>query len=128
MKLFITLFFAFSAYYIGAQTIPASQKIGHADWEYIFGRMPEYKQIEAELKTFETQLQNQLKAKNQELETKYKAYQALPANTLDAIKKDKESELTYLQENLQKFQQDAQSSMQKKQTELVNAVFIKVGK
>ena len=51
--------------------------------------------------------------KSQEIATKYEAYTALPANTPDAIKKDKESELAYLQENIQKFQQHAQTSMQK---------------
>jgi outer membrane protein len=75
--------------------------------------LPEYKQIGNELKVFETQLQNQLKIKSQEMETKYKVYTALPANT-PAIKKDKESELPYLQKNIQKFQQDAQISIQKK--------------
>jgi outer membrane protein len=110
-----------------AQT-PTSQKIGHADWEYIFALMPEYKKIESELKTFETQLTNQLKTKSQELETKYKTYQALPANTPEAIKKDKESELAYLEQNIQKFRQDAQNSLQQKQTELVSPVFEKVGK
>lgn len=104
------------------------QKIGHADWEYIFSNMPEYKLIEAELKTFEAQLQNQLKQKNQELETKYKAYLAMPETTPDAIKNDKESELTYLQGNIQKFQQEAQQAMQKKQEELVTPVFKKIGK
>ena len=104
------------------------QKIGHADWEYIFSQMPEYKQIENELGIFEAQLQNQLKLKSQELEAKYKTYTNLPATSPEAIKKDKESELTYLQQNLQKFQQDAQASMQKKQSELINPVFVKVGK
>lgn len=106
----------------------APQKIGHADWEYIFSQMPEYKQIQNELRTFETQLQNQLKTKSQEMEMKYKAYTTLPADTPEAIKKDKESELAYLQENIQKFQQDAQISMQKKQSDLVNPIFTKVGK
>jgi outer membrane protein len=128
MKSRLTVLFIFATLVIQAQTPQASQKIGHADWEYIFSQLPEYKQIENELKSFESQLQNQLKIKSQELETKYKAYQALPAGTLEAIKKDKESELTYLQENLQKFQQDAQTSMQKKQTDLVSPVFTKVGK
>jgi outer membrane protein len=90
--------------------------------------MKEYKQIEVELKTFETQLQNQLKLKSQELDVKYKTYQELPANTPDAIRKDKESELSYLQENLQNFQQEAQLSLQKKQNDLVTPVFNKVGK
>ncbi len=111
-----------------AQTPPAQQKIGHADWEYIFGQLPEYKRIETELRTYETQLQNQLQIKSRELEEKYKAYQALPNSTLEAIRKDKESELAYLQENLQKFQQDAQTSMQKKQSDLIGPVFEKVGK
>lgn len=90
--------------------------------------MPEYKLIENELNTFEKQLRNQLKTRRQEIETKYQAYTASPTNTPDAIKKDKESELADLQENIQKFQQDAQASMQKKQSDLVNPVFIKVGK
>lgn len=107
---------------------PEGQKIGHADWEYIFSKLPEFKQIEIELKTYEAQLQGQLKLKSQELDTKYKSYQQIPPNTPEAIKKDKESELAYLQENLQKFQQDAQSSMQKKQNDLVAPVFAKVGK
>jgi len=128
MKLSFIFLLTFTTFYSQAQTSQTPQKIGHADWEYIFSQLPEYKQIENEIKTFENQLQNQLKIKGQELETKYKAYQVMPEDTPDAIKKDKESELAYLQENLQKFQQEAQISMQKKQTDLINPVFRKVGK
>ncbi len=128
MKVFFSaLIVVCSAVTALAQTQPV-QKIGHADWEYIFGKLPEYKQIESELKTYETQLQNQLKAKTQELETKYNAYKALPSGAPEAIRKDKESELNYLQDNLQKFQQDANTAMQKKQNDLVNPVFARVGK
>ena len=112
---------------IYAQTT-STQKIGHADWEYIFGRLPEFKAIENELKSYEAQLQNQAKSKVQELNAKYKAYQELPANTPEAIRKDKESELSYLQENIQRFEQDAQSSIQKKQNDLIAPVFARVGK
>jgi outer membrane protein len=111
-----------------AQAPQPVQKIGHADWDFIFSQMPEYKVIESELKTFETQLQNQLKTKAQEIETKYNAYTALAPDTPAPIKRDKESELAYLQENLQKFQQDAQASLQKKQADLMKPVFEKVGK
>ena len=104
------------------------QKIGHADWEYIFSQLPEFKSIETELKSYETQLQNQAKSKVQELNSKYKAYQELPENTPEAIRKDKESELSYLQENIQRFEQDAQNSIQKKQNDLVAPVFARVGK
>jgi outer membrane protein len=106
----------------------SNQKIGHADWEYIFSKLPDYKQFEIELKTFEVQLQNQLKIKSQELEVKYNAFQKLPPDTPEAIRRDKESELAYLQDNIQKFRQDAQASMQKKQNDLITPVFAKVGK
>jgi outer membrane protein len=128
MKLAIASILVVTSMFSFGQTSETPQKIGHADWEYIFSKMPDYKQIENELKAYESQLQNQIKIKGQEIENKYKAYQSLPADTPEAIKKDKESELMYLQENLQKFQQDAQASMQKKQTDLVNPVFQKVGK
>ena len=120
---FLTLFTAGTF----AQTTPA-QKIGYADWEYIFGQMPEYKQIESAIKTHGDQLKAQLDAKYKEYETKLKAYQASAATMVDAIRKDRETELTQLQESIQKFQQDAQASLQKKQTDLMEPVFGKVAK
>ena len=111
---------------LSAQAQP--QKIGYADWEYIFSQLPEFKQIDSELKTHSEQLQNQMRAKQQDFEAKYKAYQGMPATTPDAIKADKERELAALQEGFQKFQQDAQSSLQKKQADLLEPVYKKVGK
>lgn len=114
-----------------ALSLPAlaqEQKIGYADWEYIFSQMPEFKQIDADLKTHGAQLETSLKAKMQEYEGKVKAYQAMPATTPEPIRADKEREITMLQENIQKFQQDAQASLQKKQNDLMDPVFKKVGK
>ncbi len=105
-----------------------TQKIGYADWEYIFSQLPEFKQIDSELKTHSEQLQNTLKAKQQDFEAKYKAYQGMPATTPEAIKADKERELQTMQEGFQKFQQDAQSSLQKKQADLMAPVMKKIGK
>ena len=111
-----------------AQAQPTAQKIGYADWEYIFTQMPEAKQIDAELKTHGAQLDNQLKAKYAEYEGKVKAYQALPVTTTDLVKADKEAEIARMQESIQKFQTDAQASIAKKQGDLMQPVFIKVGK
>jgi outer membrane protein len=104
------------------------QKIGHADWEYIFSRMPDYKRIDAELKTFEKHLQQQLQQKTLEFEAKYKTLQTLAPDAPEAIRRDKQSELAYLQENIQKFTQEAEVALQKKQSELVMPVFAKIGK
>src|SRR5437868_4961522 len=94
-----------------AQPAAPLQKIGYADWDYIFSQMPEFKQIDSELKTHGDQLQNQMKAKYTDYETKLKAYQAGVATMTDAVRASKESELTQLQQDIQKFQQDAQASI-----------------
>ena len=60
---FLLLFCVFA---VSAQA-QETQKIGYADWEYIFSQLPEFKQIDNELKTHGTQLENQLKAKSQEV-------------------------------------------------------------
>ncbi len=108
--------------------VGTSQKIGYADWEYVFGKMPESKQIETQMKTHSSQLEAQLKAKYTEYEQKLKAYQSGASTMLDAVRKDKETELTQMQENIQKFQQDAQASVSKKQNDLMEPVFTKIGK
>ena len=52
-----------------------NQKVGFADWDYIFSQMPEYKQIESAVKAHGEQLQTQMKAKAQEYESKVDYYQ-----------------------------------------------------
>jgi outer membrane protein len=126
MKKLFVLVFGLAASAAHAQTLP--QKIGFADWDYIFSQMPDYKQIDNELKTHGAQLENQLKAKYSEYQTKLTAYNGMPATTPEAVKKDKEAELTQLQESIQKFQQDAQTSLGKKQSDLMAPVYVKVGK
>jgi outer membrane protein len=124
----ILLFAVFSTGAFAQTAQPVVQKIGYADWDYIFSQMPEYKQVDGGLKAHSEQLQGQLKAKYADYESKVKVYQASAATMVDAVRKDKESELQQLQENIQKFQQDAQTSLQKKQSELMEPVFAKVGK
>ena len=128
--LFLLIFLGCVSVASYAQTQPQQpvQKIGYADWDYIFSQLPDSKQIESELKTYGSQLENQLKSKYQDYEAKLKAYQGMPATTPDAIKADKERELGALQESIQKFQQDAQTSMQTKQTAVMEPIFAKVGK
>jgi outer membrane protein len=129
MRTFLVILFGCVIATTLAQTpTPPTQKIGFADFEYIFSQLPEYKQIDNELRTHSDQLQNQLKAKYQEYQTKLKTYNDMPASTPDAIRKDKEAELTQLQESIQKFQQDAQTSLTKKREDLMDPVYKKVGK
>jgi len=111
-----------------AQTDHPVQKIGYAESDYILSQLPEFKKIDSELKTHGAQLENQMKAKYDDYQAKLKAYQGMPATTPDAIKADKERELAALQDNIEKFKQDAQSSYQKKSADLMDPIFKKIGK
>ena len=56
-----------------------------------------------------------------------KAYQASAATMVDLVRKDKETELQQLEQNIQKFQQDAQASVQKKEADLMTPLYRKIG-
>ena len=127
MRTLLVALFCGLIFTANAQDHP-TQKIGYAESDYILSQLPEFKKIESELKTHGAQLENQMKAKYDDYQAKLKAYQGMPATTPDAIKADKERELAALQENMTKFQQDAQSSFQKKQADLMDPVYKKIGK
>lgn len=107
---------------------PTTQKIGYADWDRIFNEMPEFKQIDSELKAHRTQLESQMDAKQKDFQAKYDAFTKLAPTTPDAVRADKQRELENLQESIQKFQQDAQTSFENKRNSLMEPVFTKVGK
>ena len=102
-------------------------KIGYTNAEYLLGLLPEAKQIEADLRAYETQLQNQLKAKYQDLQTKIADYQANEGSYNELIKADKQRELTSLQESLQQFQTDAEQSLVTKRNQLLQPAVEKIG-
>jgi outer membrane protein len=107
---------------------PTVQKIGFADWGYIMENMPETKAMQAELQTHANQLETYLKGKQQEFQAKYEAFQKMPVTTPDAIKADKQRELQSMDEGLQKSQGEAQTSMQKKQADLMAPILDKIQK
>jgi outer membrane protein len=110
---------------IGARA--QSQKIGYAEADYILSQLPEFKKVNSDLQIHYSQLQEQMKLKGDELKVKLKAYQSMPASTPSAIKTDKERELAMLQQSLEKFKNDAQVSFQKKQSDLLNPMYVKIG-
>ncbi len=105
----------------------ARQKVGFAEAEYIMSQLPEFKKLETELSTHYSRLENEMKAKNDEFQTKLKSYQNMPASTPGVIRADREKELADLQKSLEKFKQDAQTGYQKKQRELLEPLYKRVG-
>jgi outer membrane protein len=122
----VVLTFGFMA--AQAQTQPATSKIGFADIDYIFSQMPEFKQVESELKTTENMLKNQIQAKAADFQKKVKDYNDNLATMLDAVRQNTERELQQMQENLTKLQQDAQTTINNKHTQLMDPVYKKVSK
>jgi outer membrane protein len=113
---------------VSAFVTQAQSKIGYADVDYIFSQMPEAKQIDAELKSLQNQLRNNIESKANEFQKKLADYQANLNTMLDAVRANTERELQQLQQNLEKLQQDAQTTIQNKQTQLMDPVYKKVGK
>ena len=106
----------------------APLKIGYTDVQYVLARMPESKQIESELKTYNDQLAAQLKSKSTEFETKVKAYQQGGPTMTDVVKADKEKELQNMQQSIQEFQRNAEQSLQQKQQTLLKPALDKLQK
>jgi outer membrane protein len=125
-KLVLFLLLGLGAHLSQAQT--ASTKIGYADVDYIFSQMPESKAIEAELKSTQAQLKNQIDAKYADFQKKLADYNANLNTMLEAVRANTERELTQMQQNIEKLQADAQTTIQTKQTQLMDPVYKKVGK
>ena len=106
----------------------APLKIGYTDVQYVLAQMPESKQIESELKTYNTQLEAQLKSKYADYQAKGETYQKAAGTMTDVVKADKEKELQGLQQSIQEFQQSAQQSLQQKQQTLLKPALDKLQK
>lgn len=111
-----------------AQTNTPPTKIGYADVDYIYDQMPDSKQITTELQSLQAQLKKQYDTKVQDFQKKLAEYQGYDNTVPDAVKQNTERELQQMQQNLQALQDDSQTSLQKKQSDLMQPVYDKVDK
>lgn len=103
-----------------------SIRIGYTNVDYILANLPDSKAIEAELKSFKAQLDNQLQAKSKEFQEKYDAYLKGEKMMAEPIKADKQRELQDLDARIKEFEQNAEASLQKKQQTLLQPILKKV--
>jgi len=113
-----------SSFVAKAQT--QTPKIGYANVEFILAQLPEAKAIESEYKTYEQQLSNQLQSKYEEFQRKAETFQRESATMTDLVRADKQNDLQNLQQSIEKFQQEAQVSLQNKQLELFQPAYKKI--
>jgi outer membrane protein len=126
----INTYFWMLGFVLVAMTSQAQNKIGYFDINYVLPLMPEYKQAEANMDTYGKQVEQELKSKKNEFETKYKAYMdaAQKGELTEAIAQAKQAELQSLDRQYQEFQQTISQSVQERRTKLLAPIYEKIEK
>jgi outer membrane protein len=103
-------------------------KIGTANMEYIYSNLPEAKQADSDLMTYQKQLSTQYENKKSELLRKKEEYEKGLASGLmpEAVKVDKEKELQTMYESIQEFEQNAEQDLQNKRETLQMPILEKI--
>jgi len=122
-KFFIALFAIVA---LATSNVNAQTKIGYISLDYVLNQLPEAKQVEAELKTTQTQYENLLQGKIKDFQAKYAEYEKNQATMNDVIKADKEKILQNLQNEIEEFRQSSATSLQKKQAQLLQPLLKKI--
>ena len=108
------------------KSVSQDLKIGYTNVEYILTFLPETKQVQSEVSAYGTQLQNQLQSKITDFQSKADVFQKSAATMTDLIRADKQEELQNLQASIQKFQNEAQTSIAQKEQDLFKPLFEKI--
>ena len=117
---------AIALLFVGFTAQAQNIKIGYTSVELIMDLMPEMEQIGADIQDYQTQLQTNIQTKAADFQRQVQAYQQAAATMNETARATKEQELTKLQGDLQKYEQDAQVSYQRKLQELLEPLQTKV--
>lgn len=120
----LSLFLLF--FMINNATAQTVAKFGHVNTQRLLQQMPEVQTAQQEMERYQKQLENQLRALNQEYERKLTAYQEQIETMSQALRKDRERELIQLQERIQTFRAEAQEEIMKKEQSLLEPILSRV--
>ncbi len=105
-----------------------AQKVAHINLDSLITLMPESKVAQQAVQDYAKQLEQQITAMQNELQTKYEAFQKDSPNMAPIVKETKEKELNDLNQRITDFQQQAQADYQKKSADLSKPVYEKAKK
>jgi outer membrane protein len=88
--------------------------------------MPEAKEVESQVAAYEKQFTNSIRQRIETFQTKVAEYQQNAPTMTEQVRAEREQELQVEQQSLQKFQQDAEQSIVKKQQELYQPLYEKI--
>ena len=114
--------------FAGKNAMAQNFKFGHINSDELIQAMPEYDSATVKLEKFRKELVNALELMGVELNNKNEAYQKESKNLSDIVKQTKEQELVDMQKRIQDFQNNAQTQLQNKQTEVFQPIYAKVDK
>lgn len=123
MKKFnLLMVFALRVVTLHAQEI----KIGYANVDYIFNKLPEVKRIESDLKVLQTNLESRIETNYFDFQKKLTNYKTQYNDMTLQVRLNKEKELAELQAMIDKMAKDAETTFQKKQNELLQPVYAQI--
>jgi outer membrane protein len=109
-----------------ANLAKAQQKIGYVNFNAVIDVMPDKAVIAKTMQDYQKTFADQYQAMQSELQTKGADYEKNKATWNDAIRTQKEAEITDIQKRMQDFGQKAQQSIENKQNEQAKPLFEKV--
>ena len=115
---------AFAGQFAEAQNV----KFAHINSDELIRAMPEYDSAMAKLERTRTELVNTLEIMTVELNNKLDAYNKVEKTLTDLVRQSKQQELQDLQNRIQTFQTQAQTTLQDEQVTLTQPIFNKVDK
>jgi len=120
-NLALIFLFLFTAVNMQSQT-----KVGIIDADYILAQLPEIKGVEDGLKTYNTELQEELQNTIKKYEELIKDYQANNTTLPEDQKVAKENEIIGMENDIQNYRQKATVLMQLRRNELTKPLYEKI--
>ena len=113
---------------MAAATFAQGPKLGYVNSQELLQMMPEMTKSEAELRTLAKSYEDQLVTMNQELEKKFKDFQAGEKTMTEAVREVKGRELQDLQARMESTKESAQEKIQKRKEELYKPILERADK
>lgn len=108
-----------------AQNVPG--RVGYVDVERVVAQLPETKQMEQKLVEVRAKLAQELQDKQQNFQRVYSFYTSNSKNLVDSTRTKLENQLQLLQQELQQFEGEAQSTFDNTQRLYMAPVYLKIG-
>lgn len=104
----------------------AQTKVGTIDADYILGQLPEIATVEEGLKTYNTELQDELQTTIKKYEDQVADYQATTETMTEDDRNKKENEIINLENDIKNFRQKASVLLQMRRNELTQPLYDKI--